>query len=470
MYLDPDQATVCASIKANGGVTQRLMRNFGANSLGPVFTAVIQLGTVPLLLHSWGAAKYGDWLILFAIPSYLGLSDLGFGDASGSDMSMRVAANDREGALRTFQSSWVLVTAISVVALLLASLSVWWVPWQRWLKLSSVSSPQAASILLVLAVYVVVAQQIGVTESGYRCDGNFAVGTFWSAILRLAEATAGAAAAVLSGSLLAVAFTYLALRCLGTIGYALLLRRISPWIHYGVRRAHVETIKELAAPAFGFMAFPVGYALSLQGFAIMIGVLLGPVAVVAFSTLRTLSRFSTQLISVIKIGLWPELSRAFGVGNISLARRLHRRACQASIGFSLLGGLLLWIAGPFIYRVWIGHHAAFDATCFHVLLLVAVTNSLWDTSSIIPMSTNGHLRIALAFVGTSALSLALACLLVPRLGLVGAAMALVATDLWMTGLVLRTTLSQVQDSVSTFAAALFSVPPFRQFLKPAPEE
>jgi O-antigen/teichoic acid export membrane protein len=429
----------------------------------------VQVGAVPLLLHAWGAARYGDWLLLSAIPSYLTLSDLGFGGASGSDMSMRVGADDRPGALRTFQSSWVLVTAVSLAGLLLASLSVWWVPWQRWLKLSSVSSPQAAPILLVLAAYVIVAQQNGVTESGYRCDGHFAAGTFWGAILRLIVVAAGTTVAVLGGSLLAVALGYLTVQCLGTIAYALLLRRKTPWIHFGIRHARIKTIKQLAAPAFGFMAFPVGYALSLQGFAIVIGVLLGPVAVVAFSTLRTLSRLSTQLIAMIKGSLWPELSRAFGEGDISLAQRLHRRACQASLGLSTLGALLLWIAGPFIYREWIGHRVAFDATCFHVLLLVIVTNSLWDTSAVIPISTNDHVQVALAFVGTSAFSLGIACFLVPRLGIVGAATALVATDLWMTGLVLRTTLSQVHDSFGSFALALFSIPSFRQFLRPAPE-
>ena len=74
------------------GLRQRLMRGFGATALNPIATAIIQLGSVPILLHAWGATKYGDWLLLSAIPSYLTLSDLGLGAASGSDMSMRVAA------------------------------------------------------------------------------------------------------------------------------------------------------------------------------------------------------------------------------------------------------------------------------------------------------------------------------------------------------------------------------------------
>jgi len=114
---------------SSSSLRQRLMRGFGATALSPVVTALIQLGSVPVLLHVWGVAKYGDWLLLSAIPSYLTLSDLGLGDASGSEMSMRVAASDREGALETFQSSWVLVTGVSFAILLLALLFVWWIPW-----------------------------------------------------------------------------------------------------------------------------------------------------------------------------------------------------------------------------------------------------------------------------------------------------------------------------------------------------
>src|SRR5437868_10243316 len=161
--------------RGTGGnsLRSRLMRGIGATSLNPVVTAIVQLGSVPVLLHAWGSAKYGDWLLLSAIPSYLTLSDLGFGNASGSEMPMQVAANDRQSALETFQSSWLLVTLVSVVTLLLASLSVWWIPWQGWLKLSSVSDLKAATIILVMGAYVIVAQQNGIAESGYRSDGKF---------------------------------------------------------------------------------------------------------------------------------------------------------------------------------------------------------------------------------------------------------------------------------------------------------
>jgi hypothetical protein len=114
------------------------MRGIGAAALGPIVTVAIQLGSVPLLLHAWGASKYGDWLLLSAIPSYLTFSGLGFGDSSGSDMTMRVAGGDWEGALATFQSSWVLLSAMSMAVLATAAIGVWWLPWQQILHLAGV--------------------------------------------------------------------------------------------------------------------------------------------------------------------------------------------------------------------------------------------------------------------------------------------------------------------------------------------
>jgi len=443
----------------------RLVHGLGATALSPIVSAVIQLGSVPLLLHAWGAAKYGDWLLLFAIPSYLTLSDLGLGDASGSDMSMRVAEGDREAALETFQSSWVLATAVSFSILLLVLGCVWSIPWQGWLKLSSISAREAAEVVSVLAAYVVLSQQNGIAESGYRADGHFASGAFWMTVLRLAEVVVATVVALVNGSLLAVACGYLVMRVVGTIGYTLLLGHLSPWIRYGVRHARRSTIRQLAGPAFGFMAFPLGYALSLQGFTIAIGAVLGPVAVVSFSTLRTMSRLSLQLSVVIKHALWPELSRAFGAGDLSLARRMHRYACQASLAISVSGGLFLWVFGPYIYRIWIRQQVGFDTTCCHILLLVVVANSLWDTSSVIPMSINGHCRLAVMYSCVTILSLGLAWALMPWFGIAGAAVAVLVSDGWMAGTVLRTSLTLVGDSPKRFAASLVHVPSFLRTLQ-----
>src|ERR1700693_3771005 len=183
-----------------GVVRARLIRGLSATALSPIVTAVIQCSTVPCLLRFWGAAKYGDCLILSAIPSYLSLSDLGFGDASGSDMTMRVAAGDRRGAIETFQSSWALLALVSLVVGSAAIITVWRVPWHHWIKLATLSDESASTVMFILASYILVSQQCGILESGFRCDGNFATGTIGGTLLRLFDTVAGTAVGMMTGS------------------------------------------------------------------------------------------------------------------------------------------------------------------------------------------------------------------------------------------------------------------------------
>ena len=447
-----------SSASGGSGLRRRLLRGLGATALGPLVTAIIQFASVPCLLHFWGAAKYGDWLILFAIPSYLTLSDLGFGDASGSDMTMRVVAGDRQGAIETFQSSWVLLSLVSLFMALLAGVVVWQVHWHNWLKLTTLSDRYASAVVLVLGLYILVSQQCGILESGFRCDGNFATGNVGGTVIRVVECATGTTCGVLTGSLLGAAFVYLISRIIGTITYGLVLGKESPWLPIGFRFARLSKVKELAAPAFGFMALPLANAISIQGITLLIGSVLGSVAVVQFSTLRTLSRINFQLMTVIAWALWPELSRAFGVGNLRLARTLHRHAYQAGLALSLMTGLALWFFGPVLYSGWIRSAVRFNANTFHILLLVTFVNSLWFTSSVVPMSTNAHHRITVAYVGFSLLAAVMARILLARQGLSGGAMVLLLIEIPMTYLVLRTSLRQLQEKLADFLRGILVLP------------
>jgi O-antigen/teichoic acid export membrane protein len=90
-------------------------------------------------------------------------------------------------------------------------------------------------------------------------------------------------------------------------------------------------------------------------------------------------------------------------------------------------------------------------------------------SSVIPISTNSHFRIALIFSGVTLLSLAFAWVLTPSFGVVGAATALMTANILMISIVMPTSLRQVQDSFRNFVTGLFAIPACRQVCESAPE-
>ena len=101
-------------------------------------------------------------------------------------------------------------------------------------------------------------------------------------------------------------------------------------------------------------------------------------------------------------------------------------------------------------------------------MLVAAASSLWSVSSVVLMSVNSHSRIAGAYVVATVISLGLAWLLIPALGLTGAAIALLLTEGWITWVVLRSALQYSQDSLSTFFSAVVTLRWFSFDVAPEP--
>jgi O-antigen/teichoic acid export membrane protein len=427
----------------------------------------IQLLSVPIFLKFWGTQIYGEWLVLSAIPSYLAMSDLGFGSVAATQMTIQVAENDREGALRTFQSAWAFISLISVLLALVTSLAVWTLPLGLWFRLATLSHQQASLIIMLWVIYILVVLQSGLIAAGFRCSGAYAVGVLYGNFIRAVEAAALLFAVALGATPLVAVSAYLVARILMTALFATRMKKRVPWLTFGIHHASRQRITELAGPAFAFMAIPLGNALSLQGMVAAVGVLLGPVAVVAFSVTRTLSRVAFQMIGIVNNAIWPEISAAFGARNVELARRLHRAACQTVVWLMLPSLMVLAVSGHWIIRIWTHSHVPFEAGLFYGLLVVVLVNSFWYTSAVVLVGSNTHQRMALVFLGTAAGSFLLAWALLPRLGLVAVPCALLISDLIMTPYVIKQSLELTKDSLRPFLTALASPPKISWVLRRA---
>ncbi len=439
-------------------IRNRFLRGLGATALGPLVTIVVQVISLPIFLHSWGAKLYGEWLILAALPTYITFSDVGFGNVAANDMTMRVAAGDREGALETFQSTWTLMTVSSALVLAGFTAGACLFPLTRWLKLSSISAFESSSILILLGSYALLSLQADLTTSGFRCEGNYAIGMLSKNLLRLAEGALVTAMAAFHARPLAAAAGYLAVRFAGTLAMSWLMRRKIPWLHYGFRHASWNCTRRLAAPAVAYLAFPAGNALSLQGIVLIVGATLGPMAVVTFSTMRTLTRFGFQIMESIKNSVWPELSAAYGGENWGLARRLHRAACQVALWSSLATVIFLYFFGGRILLLWTHGRVVADVAAFRWLLVVIVANSFWYTSSVVTIASNTHQRVAGFYLLGTVSSLGLAHLLMPHFGMSGAAMSLLAIDLIVGWYVLTQSLARLREKAGDFCGSMFRFP------------
>jgi len=436
----------------------KLLRNLGANAYGQLITVTIQLVSVPLFLHYWGVELYGEWLILSAIPAYLSMSDIGFASVAANDMTMRVAKDDKQGALEVYQSIWVFICAISLTVGCVLGLLIYAYPANEIFSINHISASHTQQLLIILMLSVLFGLQNSVLNAAFRAIGQYAYGTVAGNTVRLIEWIMSLVTLVLVDGVVMVALSILVVRLFGLITMWVILRRQAPWLNLGLRFASMGKIRELMKPALAFMAFPLGLALSLQSMVIIIGLILGPAAVVIFSTYRTLTRLLVQIITMLNQAIWPEMSAAYGAGKVELVSQLHRKSSSITFWIALAAVTVLSFIGEWIVGMWTRHAFEPNNTLLILLLTTTFLNVLWQTSWVVLMATNQHNKISVAFIISAAMGLLLSYLVMPYLGINGAGVTLIMVEISMFYIAVNNALKLLDDHWPSYIKSVLSNP------------
>ncbi len=402
-------------------VRKRLWQGLGANAYGTLVVAIVQLVGVPILLHVWGVRLYGEWLVLFAIPAYLSLTNLGYSLSIANDMTMRVARGDREGALIAYQSLVALVSVTAMVAALVLLPLLYFLPLAGWLHLTSLAPGGVHLVLLLLAGEVLVHLFGGISSAGFRATGEYGFGVALEKTVSLAQYAMLWIVAGLGLGLVGAAAAFLVVRIFGAGAVFGALAHRHSWLRPRLAKARLGYLRRLVTPSLANLMLPIAHALRNQGLVIVISALLGPIAVVMFSVLRTLTRISLHLVAIISHAIEPEIAAAEGRKDRVLQRRLYLAGLQSSLWFSMAAGLVLYFIGDVVLKIWTQGHVAMDHPLFIWLLLSGASAGIWH----IPLSTlvalNRQTRAALVYVACAGLTVGIAFALVDATGRVAEA-------------------------------------------------
>jgi O-antigen/teichoic acid export membrane protein len=443
----------------DGTTKRRLLLGFFVNWIGRLASSIVQLIQVPVFLHFWGVPLYGEWMIINSIPAYLSFSNIGFGNVAGNEMTMMVARNDREGALRVFQSCWWLIAIICAATILLLSGVLFYLPAARLLKLTHISQYDTKWIIFYLGVSVLFGQLEQLLQSAYRCIGRYPYGTSIKTLLSLAAFASTMVAVILGCGARLTALVFATTNIIFTFVLCIMVRRDISWIEFGWGRASVAEIRRLARPAIAFMGFPLGNALNLQGTLLAVGYALGPVAVVTFGVARTVSRVALQMVQMVNTTFEPEMSIAFGAGNYELIRTLLRRACQLALLVAIAIVPIMIALGPWFLTHWTSGHVPPSRTLLSILLLVVIFYALWSTSAALITSTNQHQRLATYYILGTSLTCIFCYFFARAYGLYGAAASLLISEIVMNLYVVPASLRIAHDTLPAFLASMLHYPP-----------
>jgi O-antigen/teichoic acid export membrane protein len=404
---------------------RRIVAGMGANSLGMAITIGIQLASLPLFLYAWDASRYGTWLMLSAIPAYLSMADVGMVTAAGNKMTMAIGRGDAREANRVFQSAQLFMGLVcGTIALIV-------IPLILLAPLPGLETIDQRVALSALSVCVLATLFGGLSEAVFKSTKRYATGTMLGNFVRLGEWIGAMIGLVTLGSFAAVALGGLTVRLGGVLAGILLTRGGNHGLIWGIHASDRAEIRAMLKPAVSFMAFPLANALSFQGVTLLVGALLGPIAVTMFNTYRTIARVAVQITGIFSHSLWPEFSRLFGQGAKTTLRSLFVRTSLLGAAQALLLSLLLYFLSPWMLQTWTHGAIEFVPTFMSLMLLYAAFGGIWHVPRILLIATNQHTGLAFWSILAGVLSVGLAWLMGSELQLNGIGAALLVSELFI---------------------------------------
>ena len=455
MDLDPARGRVPVM---DDRTKRRLFVGFATTLVSKAASTVIQLIQVPVLMHFWGRSMFGVWGILTATPTYLSFSNSGFGSVAGNEMTMLMARKEQDAALGVFQSCWWLITLVMSAMIVLMCSVLYFLPVGRLLNLTLLSEHDVKWALFWLGLSVLFGQLEQLLQSAYRCITRYSYGNFLKSGLSLAAFCVQLVPVLMGYGPRTTAMVFALANIAVTLILCVKVKLDIPWISYGWSHASFAEIKRLTRPSLAFMGFPLGNSLNIQGSQLAVNYALGNDAVAIWITARTVSRLALQAVEMVKNTVWPELSIAFGAGNMEVVRTLHRRACQIALVMSLTVVAIVATLGPTFLHKWTLGKVPSSPGLVGLLLVVVVFYSLWSTSATLVAAINLHERLATLYSIATGVTVIVTYFAARRYGLFGAAGSLLLSEVIMDAYVVPASLKIAHDTWGGFMGAMVHYP------------
>lgn len=419
-----------------------------ANIFGQSSNIIIQIISVPIYISFWGTQLYGEWLLISSIPLYFSISDFGFSRVSANEMTMEMARKNVDSAVEIMHATQIFTLLISLILMVLTILSIITFDISKLLNIKYITIKEINFTIILFFIYISLTIQISVIEGVYRAIDRFAMGTYYVNIIRFIEQIGILVIVMLSRSILLVVVFMVFLRFIGLTLFYLYLQNINNKFNLSIRRKSLAKLKMLFSPSLSYSLIPIGNAMSLQLLRIIVGVNLGAIQLVVFTTIRMLTNVIKQIINLIIFSIWPEISRLFGLGKLQKIKYLHRLTISMSFYLTLIFVIILNFYGKTIFYLWTKNEIHFNEVLFLILLWSNLIYSIWYSSSIFPIAINKHKSISIYFFFGNLITIILSYLLLKKYDLVLLSILLFIFDIYMLIVSINTSMKILHDKLT----------------------
>lgn len=423
-----------ASGAGGAGRARRLLHGWSANLVQMVLGLTQQLLLIPAFLHVWTGDMLAAWLAIYAAGSLVVVADAGLQLRAINRFLAFKSCADCDGRTVNFYSALLRIYLAIIAGLgVLLCAAVILAPPSVVLGFRATPTFDAAMLVMILGMLLTLPANL--VSGLYRVRGRYGR-TVWlqNAALLLGQIAQLATLAIF-GSLLAVAIAFVSMQILLAVFLiAFDAPRLFPFLRRAGKPTFVSPSLRWSLGQFG-RALPFAVANVTELALVNVPVLLvsalvtNRVAVAQWGLTRVIASLVRSLCLQVTLPLAAELGHDHATGDKERLRRLyaHGSVFVTALACLTVAGLLpFW---PDFFALWTHGSIPYDAPLTVTLLL----GSAAVAPSLLALVFANHSNRGDLLIRTKGLQLvvflALSFALIPRLGPLGAALAVVASDI-----------------------------------------
>jgi O-antigen/teichoic acid export membrane protein len=411
----------------------RLISGSAASWAQIAVTIVAQLLLVPIYLNYWSVKTYGVWLAIQGIMSALSMLDLGHQNYMGFEF-LRLGGKDM---LRLNKSLWsaifislmICLAQIALIVILFFTGAMTFLIGES--KSSDVALINAAGVTLILQgiIWLMVMSVPGLAVRALAPFGYYPRMAWWGFLYAIIAAVAPLVAVVSGGDLLmaGVALT------IGSFVYA-----VGQYtdIFRLMKKEKIKIIKPSFALGYSnfknstpLLGKSIFENIRQQGVRLLLAPLAGATGLAAFSTMRTGANVALQGLNTIVNPMLPDLMRFLHNRDQARSEAAFATVWIVVVACIAPGVVILQLVIEPLFTIWTQGKIVFDPLLFALLSLGVLVYAVVQPAMAVVIGNN-LTKTQLALAGLAAATvLGLLCLLVPLMGILGAAIALLIAEI-----------------------------------------
>jgi len=423
-----EQASDGKLVNNSSGMLKRVGHTFVAFFFGQGIAIVASLLLVPLYLHVWSPALYGEWLALYSVVAYVSSLDLGVQTYAVNRLTQAYARGDLQEYRRVQHTSFAFYFCLALLGSVALAAFALWAPIGPWFHVSLTDRVSVFWIVLLLGGQFLWTMPASLAWSVYATTGNLAK-TQWVANASRTLSLALTMCALLLWPKLAVVAGAQAVGLLVTLAFVLWdLRKHFPQLAPGFSQSSVSLLRPILKQSVFFALIDLAVGGTLQGSNLIVASVAGTAALAVFVTTRTLSNSIRQLVGLFVHSSSTNLTVLEAMPDKRKLRLAFRLVVFATVAGCVAVSASLWFEGTSVFTAWTRGRLPVDTWLLRAFLLWLVLQSPWIAASAIPSYTNKHKSLTMSYLASSFGGLLLGIAFVPRFGLKGLPIAFIVAE------------------------------------------